>query len=135
MITYDFSQLSLPLPDDNADALIIILNILHDRNRQVPKRIPLSTLAHLSILADKYQILESIETFVSFWVTDREIQKSLPSTSGPSLYPWLSIAWVFHLPLEFKQLTRIVMHESKSDISVEQHEGYDLPIPELLISK
>lgn len=61
-------QASIPLPDDNPDALKVILNIIHFRTRQVPKTVTLNMSTHLSILVDKYQVLEAVETYINMWV-------------------------------------------------------------------
>jgi hypothetical protein len=68
-----------PLPDDNPDALRILLEIVHFRNRQVPKKVSFAMLTHLSILVDKYQMLEAVEPFANLCVADVDMQKTLPS--------------------------------------------------------
>ena len=91
-------------------------------------------LAHLSVLVDKYQMLESVEPYVDLWVADEDMKESLPSTSAPELLPWLSIAWVFNLSVEFKHLTQILMQESFETIFTPVFDGHELPIPEIVIS-
>lgn len=58
-------KLSLPLPDDNPDAMRILMDIIHYRNRQVAKKLLFRMLVHIAILVDKYQLLEVVENYVA----------------------------------------------------------------------
>lgn len=127
-------QLLLPLPDDNPAAMRILLNVLHFRSAQVPRKVSFSMLTHLSILIDKYQMLEAVQTFADCWIIDDEITNSLPTSFASSnLLPWLTISWVFNLPDKFKQLTKISIQESNYKIREGIHDGHDLPIPDIVI--
>jgi hypothetical protein len=91
-------------------------------------------LTHLSILIDKYQMLEAVQTFADCWIIDDEITNSLPTSFASSnLLPWLTISWVFNLPDKFKQLTKISIQESNYKIREGIHDGHDLPIPDIVI--
>jgi hypothetical protein len=63
-------RVSIPLPDDNPDAMKVLLDILHHRNRQVPKTVTLSLMTHLTILVDKYQMVEVLEAYQPIWLAD-----------------------------------------------------------------
>jgi hypothetical protein len=131
-------KLSLPLPDDNPDAMRVLMDIAHHRNRQVAKKLSFGMLVHLSILVDKYQMLETVENFVDLWISDDSIRSSLSVESyQPQLLPLLSIAWVFKLPTYFMHLTGIAMLDSTMKIGegVEgcKYDGVDLPIPGAVI--
>lgn len=56
------------LPDDDPEPFELLMNILHGRSRQVPQYISFDTLTNLSILADKYQILEPLEIYLRLWL-------------------------------------------------------------------
>jgi BTB/POZ domain len=47
------------LPDDNPEAMQILLNIIHGHTRKVPREIKFDTLTQISILIDKYSLHEA----------------------------------------------------------------------------
>src|SRR5262245_54904596 len=49
-------NVSIPLPEDNLPAMSLILKILHHRYSDVPRKIPLSLLAQVAVLVDKYDL-------------------------------------------------------------------------------
>jgi hypothetical protein len=53
--------LDLLLPDDDPAAFCILLDIIHGRNRKVPREIDMGLLAGITILVDKYQLQEVVE--------------------------------------------------------------------------
>jgi len=55
-------QLEVDLPDDDQDIMVIVLNIIHGRNRLVPKQADPEMLTKLAILVDKYQMVEVAES-------------------------------------------------------------------------
>lgn len=56
-------KVEVPLPDDNPDHFRAILDIIHGRNRQVPRTMDLVSLVEVSILVDNYQKAEAVESF------------------------------------------------------------------------
>ncbi len=61
-------QMEVELPDNDQHIIVIVLNIIHGRNRFVPKQADLEILTKLAILVDKYQMVEAVE---SGWGTIR----------------------------------------------------------------
>ncbi|PGH10507.1 hypothetical protein AJ79_05435 [Helicocarpus griseus UAMH5409] len=61
-------QLEISLPDDDSDALMILLDIMHGLTRRVPRRVDCSTLLNVAILADKYGLHKSVELFADLWI-------------------------------------------------------------------
>ncbi|KAE9378226.1 hypothetical protein N431DRAFT_328915 [Stipitochalara longipes BDJ] len=53
-------QMEVELPDDDEVVMVVALNIIHGRNRLVPKHVDLDMLAKLAILVDKYQMVEAV---------------------------------------------------------------------------
>ena len=97
-------KISLPLLDDNPAAMRMPLDILHFRSTQVLRKISFSMSTHLSILIDKYQMLEAVKIFADWWIIDDEFTNLFPTSFASSiLLPWLTISWVFSLPDKFKQ--------------------------------
>ena len=54
--------------DWDADALEILMNIIHNRPRRVPKLISLEMLAKVAVLVDYYECLEVVEMFSPGWI-------------------------------------------------------------------
>ncbi|KAH8685818.1 hypothetical protein BGZ60DRAFT_426285 [Tricladium varicosporioides] len=127
-------EVTISLPEDDPTMLRILLDIVHHRTRQVPRQVGLKTLTGLSILIDKYQMLEALEVYVDMWVEG--LQSFLPKSFTPDFLSWLNVAWVLKLPVEFEYLTRIAIRESFGEIGGEQGlEPEDLPIPDSILDK
>lgn len=122
-------KVEVPLPEDDSDSFIILLNIIHGRLRLVPHQISLSQLTTISVIADKYQMCDTVGILSDFWI--KALIKDIPTTmSSTNFYPWLCISWVFGRAVEFKNLTRIAQLESESPLKVS-----NLPIPDHVIGK
>jgi hypothetical protein len=93
-------QLEVELSEDDQAVMIIVLNIIHGRNRVVPKRIDLNMLTNLAILVDKYQMVEAVESFSEFWtdhlLTEQDLPDGFPddieSTYQKRIYKWLAVS-------------------------------------------
>ena len=109
-------SLELPLPDDDSDALLILLEIFHGRYRQVPRQVSLDQLAAIAILVDKYDCLESAELFFPHWRAS--VAPDLPVIVDHSFMRWLCVAYVFRLE-EFRALTATAQKCSDGPLSAE----------------
>jgi hypothetical protein len=76
--------------EDNAYALLILLNIAHLRFDLVPNRLSCVDLYNVAILVDQYQCVKLVRPWLTFWLTDEEIQSKQAGQEG-----WLFIAWAF----------------------------------------
>lgn len=117
----------MDLPDDDPEPFEVLMNVLHGRVRQVPEQINLQMLAKLSILVDKYQILEPLEIYLRLWMP--ELNKEFPEQLGPDMLTWLNIAWVFKFRIRFETLIRMAIKQSRSKIEDELM----LPLPEAIL--
>lgn len=123
-------QAKVPLPDDDPTALKILLDIVHGRVRAVPRQVTLKVMTELSVLVDKYQMLEVVELYVEVWMNT--LKTSVPMFFTADLLAWLSISWVFGLADIFKQISRIAMRGSTDLFGA--HESH-LPIPQPVFGK
>lgn len=57
------------LPEDDPDALLIILRILHLKHSSLPANVGFETMVELAILADKYELVEALQFWVAKWTT------------------------------------------------------------------
>lgn len=118
----------LPLPDDNPAAFLIILHLIHGQIRKVPRKIDLWMLTELAILVDKYELLETVEMWLDYWLQD--LESTIPLTLNNDLLPWICISWVFRKSAILKKVTKIAQTESQGLLEANQ-----LPIPECVLSK
>ena len=124
----DAGSLELPLPDDDPEALVILLNVIHGRSRKVPRRIDLPMLTKLAILVDCYQLHEVVDVYSELWVT------CVPEARQPQeLFQYLCVCWVFRNSEGFAKITKRIIWELEGTVC-EQHTR-DLPIPERVIGK
>jgi hypothetical protein len=77
--------------------------------RRVPREVDLDELARLSVLVDKYQMLEAVEVFSDIWI--KRLETEIPQTYTWEMRQWLRISWVFSRADLFTQVTRIVGRE------------------------
>jgi hypothetical protein len=97
------------LEECDEEALHILLNILHLKNRGVPRKVSLEMLAKHAVLVDRYQCFEAVEVFVAIWTEAALANNPVPSTYCRRLVLWLYIAWVFRLLQAFKNATATVI--------------------------
>lgn len=82
------SSKEIDFPDDDADALAILLRIAHLGWRQVPGTISFDNLADLAVLCDKYDMIHFVRPWLAKW-------QSRPLAIVPGPEEWLLIAWTF----------------------------------------
>ncbi|KAF1959275.1 hypothetical protein CC80DRAFT_585679 [Byssothecium circinans] len=95
----------------DAEAFLILLNVLHLRNRQVPRSVSLSMLTKIAVLADYFTCTEAIELSTEIWVKDLKDTTPIPSNYCQNLILWMCITWVLRLPQEFTQATGIAIRQ------------------------
>jgi hypothetical protein len=57
----------ISLPDDDGDALLLILYILHFRHRDLPAQIQPDALIHIGVLANKYRCTHAVSRATTQW--------------------------------------------------------------------
>ncbi|PVH85209.1 hypothetical protein DL98DRAFT_483692, partial [Cadophora sp. DSE1049] len=102
-------SVQVPLPDDDPRAMQILLDAIQGRNKRVPRKVSLRTLASIAVLADKYQMVEALESFSDL------------------IFRWMEIAWVFGKAEEFKAMTCLVERGGYSDLDNEVVRTFSVP--------
>ncbi|KAF2127448.1 hypothetical protein P153DRAFT_67816 [Dothidotthia symphoricarpi CBS 119687] len=115
--------------DWDAEAFLIVLNIFHLRNRQVPRTVTLEMLAKVAVLVDYYECGEAIEVFTTMWLHDLK-QMPMPTTLCRELILWIWVAWTFELSEQFKLATMVAISQSAVTIQT-----LGLPIPSKISSE
>jgi hypothetical protein len=122
----------IALGDDDPDAFEILLNIIHGLTRKVPRSVSLDMLTKLAVLVNYYQMHEVVELFSDTWI-DNLAREGLPLSYCPEAISWLLITWVFHKPLEFREVSRVI--ELGCDETLEDDFDESLPIPPPILGK
>lgn len=80
------------LPDDNPDALQILLQLIHAQLANVPTSPDMSILCQIVILVDKYELFNLLKPWAPLWM-EAAIQVCNRSTDIPTLVEINWIAW------------------------------------------
>jgi hypothetical protein len=117
----------VPLPDDNFDAMLLLLAIVHGRTRAVPRIIDKDLFVDIAVLIDKYGMDECTQVFTDMWFRDLWYQ---PKEAAPHLIDWIFLCLVFKHASEFEQLTREAIFQSTLIF-----EDNQLPLPQWVASE
>ncbi|KAK0108227.1 hypothetical protein ONS95_003046 [Cadophora gregata] len=123
-------SVQVPLPDDDPRAMRILLDVVHGLNRRVPRKVSLKTLASIAVLADKYQMVEALESYSDTWIN--RLKPKLPTEyikaeDEKLIFRWMEIAWVFGKSEEFKAMTCLVERAGYSELNNEVVGMYSVP--------
>ena len=108
----------------DAEAFVILLDIIHGHHRDVPKRISVEILSNIAIIVDYYGCHEIMEFVLTAWLTylgdPEEFVKEDPLR-------WLFISWVFRQEGLFTVATKMLLLYDNGAYVV------DLPIPQPIL--
>jgi hypothetical protein len=122
------SRYRVQAEDWDADALSILINIIHGHIRSVPRSISLEMLAKVAVVVDYYDCYEVVELFSAIWIEN--LRHQLPKKYTGDLILCLLVSWVFSQPDIFKVITRIALMEGRGPLQT-----LNLPIPESVVGK
>jgi hypothetical protein len=63
-------RVTIPLPEDDAEAMTTICNIIHHRNTLVQPEVDLSFLHDIAVVSDKCDFNEALKPTVTTWIRD-----------------------------------------------------------------
>ncbi|KAL2392775.1 hypothetical protein ABEF93_000347 [Exophiala dermatitidis] len=95
--------IKVPLPEDNPEAMMLILAIVHGFTRKVPRKVSRDMLLQIALLIDKYEIDETLELFTHMWFKNLKRKSDMEKAS--SLSDWIYISFVTRQEVTFNQLT------------------------------
>jgi hypothetical protein len=116
--------------DWDPQAFLILMHIIHGRNRQVPRLVSLELLAKIAVLVDYYECHEAVEVFAALWLREMKSESQLPTQVSRELVLWLCISWVFGDVDVFTSVTSTALQQSRGPLAT-----LGLPIPERIIGK
>ncbi|KAH6713229.1 hypothetical protein DL95DRAFT_74558 [Leptodontidium sp. 2 PMI_412] len=100
-----------PLPDDDPRAMKILLDIVHGRNRRVPRKVSLRILTAIAVLADKYLMVEA-------QVEAEAANGVYQGARREAHFRWMEISWVVGKAEDFKAMTCLVERGGYSDLDI-----------------
>lgn len=115
--------------DWDAEAFLIVMQIVHGRNKQVPRKITLELLAKIAVIEDYYVFGEALEMFKDLWFQNIE-QTGVPTTHCRDLVLWIWATWVFNVEKQFEQATMVAIKQGKDVIST-----LGLPLPSRIMGR
>ncbi|KAF2635892.1 hypothetical protein P280DRAFT_410777 [Massarina eburnea CBS 473.64] len=115
--------------DWDPDVFRILLNVIHLRNRQVPRTVSLDTLAKFAVLVDYYRCIEAVEVYAEIWIEQAKKTSPIPQRYGRELMLWMCIAWVFRLKPEFETITDVAIKQCTTPTIRDM----ELPIPKSIL--
>ncbi|PQE18707.1 BTB POZ domain-containing protein [Rutstroemia sp. NJR-2017a BBW] len=83
-------KINLPLPDDDAEAMKILVHLIHCKLKSVPLEVNLELFTNIAILVDKYRTHEVLSIMAPIWKKhlDTDITKTFSAAAR-----WICIAW------------------------------------------
>ena len=109
-------------------ALLIVLNAIHGKYRQIPQHLTLEMLAKVAVIVDYYDCKETVYIMKDIWFGN--LKEKIPTKYSRDLILWLWVSWFFQLPSQFKETTSTVMSCSEGSIH-----AWGLPISDKIIGK
>ena len=92
--------------EDDSEALLILLRIVHQRFKEVPVTLSYDHLLNLAILVDQYDCIGIVRPWLATWLANEETDCKAPEHEC-----WLFIAWVFGRKNIFKGLALKMVKE------------------------
>jgi hypothetical protein len=111
-------------------AFLVLMLIIHGRNRQVPRLVSLELLAKIAVLVDYYKCDEAVEVFAEIWLQKLKGQSQLPAQVSRDLALWLYVSWMFGDADIFTSVTSTALQQSQGPLPT-----FGLPIPERIVGK
>ncbi|KAF5598097.1 hypothetical protein FPANT_3861 [Fusarium pseudoanthophilum] len=112
----------------NPHALITVLNIIHGRHNDVPKKVSIEFFVKVAAIVDYYQCAEAVSLATNLWRT-RLGWHNIPDDYGNECIMFLCLAWVFSWPEVFKPMAYLVLEKGEG---LKHVRSYDLPIAPIL---
>ncbi|KAL5330950.1 hypothetical protein ACEPPN_000477 [Leptodophora sp. 'Broadleaf-Isolate-01'] len=122
----------ISLADEDPDAMVILLHIIHGLTRKVPRQVSLEMLSKLAFLVNHRQMHEVVEPFSDSWIENLK-RDSLPSSYTPEVLSWLFIFWMFRKEDNFRKMSQIL--EQETDHSLEDTADAGPLVPASIISR
>ncbi|KAJ9415097.1 hypothetical protein QL093DRAFT_2582857 [Fusarium oxysporum] len=111
----------------SAEALLILLDIMHGHHRRVPKTMELSLLTEMAILVDYYMCHEIVEMFAENWIASVIQEDEIEGSDYQANISRLFISWVFEKTELFNSVVYSILKLTARPIRT------DLPLPNTIL--
>ncbi|KAH6696716.1 hypothetical protein BKA61DRAFT_622956 [Leptodontidium sp. MPI-SDFR-AT-0119] len=117
--------------EDDGVALLIILNIIHLRHKDVPARLESDTLLQVAVLCDQYDCVSIAKHWIDIWMKETEANLISKHFVPPHM---LFACWVFGLESTFEALATKLVLELRTDEegNWRSKSGWRIPVPETM---
>lgn len=96
--------------EDDGEAVLVLLNIIHLKQRLVPKRLQFSILLQVAVLCEKYMCVDLVQPWLSTWTDNLKFR-----TKYPMAEQVLYTHWVFGQEEEFETVAKSILLEVKTN--------------------
>ncbi|CVL03506.1 uncharacterized protein FPRN_11801 [Fusarium proliferatum] len=111
----------------SAEALLILLDIMHGHHRDVPETIEISLLTEMAILVDYYECHEIVEMFAENWIASVIQEDDIEESDYQTNMSRLFISWVFGKIELFNSVVYSIIKLTARPIRT------DLPLPSTIL--
>ncbi|KAK5663986.1 hypothetical protein OQA88_198 [Cercophora sp. LCS_1] len=111
--------------DFNADAMLVVFNIIHGHWPSVPRDVDLELLCNIALIVDYYQLQATFDFIAPLWIERLRSTDPIPTVYGRDAVLWMFIAWVFDDNDVFEETTSTALQTSRMGVEIE-----GLPIPQ-----
>jgi hypothetical protein len=114
---------TITLPEDNPDALRILLKAVHSQSDTIPKVLSEDDLFHLALLCDKYDMVGLFKSFWNDWVSKLGVAPRTPSGFVHRLWIGYTLGYLSYYKTTLTELMGLCKPlEGKTGLFLE---GYD----------
>jgi hypothetical protein len=117
--------------DLDPDTLIILLQIIHGKTREVPRQVSLDLLRKLAVMVNDFGMLGSVEFFADTWIGHSK-REGLPASYTEDVLSWLYVFFVFGRADEFKDMANLSQRECDESFDANARE---IRLPARIISR
>lgn len=114
--------LEISIADDNPEALVVILRILHLQHDSVPVSLSEARLYQVAILCDKYDMRQALRTYLDKWLIPYVETGEVPE----QIDKWLFMAYAFALPTIFTSCSKKLIMDTCNGEPDDPHGPYTL---------
>jgi hypothetical protein len=113
---------------DDPEAMTILCNILHHKNREIPRLLTLQTLSSIAVLCDKFDCTEVVTPWSTLW-----LQTWVDSANEESVEKLLFITYALDIPDMFTKVSHSLLANCAGQLGFNSiPEAHDL-LPESLL--
>jgi hypothetical protein len=127
-----FVQIRLSDPEDEPEAIMIILGVLYENDVQLPTKIDFQTLQKVAVLVDKYQWHKAMTPHMISWFDSLRSSPVFPRSYSKDVLTLLWIAWLFGMKDQFKTVSGFAQQHACKPIDPTEE---DIRLPKGVVGK